>query len=199
MALLDDFADGLAAVREAEGLDGVLRWTGEQLAAASDRLAKARKDECKPRAAELLVIAWPHVQALAAASMPADALATQNMAMLTVLQAKVSPESFASLWLQSLQGLCLMAAGFIEQADGRVSSIAADIAAHSYGLFIATAHSYIPRFGCSDEMRRFYDHMRHMAAVAGEDVSHFQGHRIVPTLAIDIFADNAARLAAIGV
>lgn len=199
MEVLEDFNEGLEAVQKAEGLEGTLRWTGEQLAAASDRLACASADVRTSRAAELLVIAWPHVQALAAAGLCADAFATQNMAMLTVLRSRVSPESFASLWLQALQGMCLMAAQLIESADGKNASTLADITAHTYGLFIATARDFIPRFGSSDDMRRFYDHMRHMASQAGEDVSHFQGHRIVPTLAIDVFADNAARLVAVGV
>lgn len=199
MSVLDDFNAGLEAVQQAEGIEGTLRWSGEQLAAASDRLARAGEADRPTRAAELLVIAWPHVQALAAVGMATDAFATQNMAMLTMLQARVSPEAFPSLWLQALQGLCIMASQLIESADGSNAAMAADITAHTYGLFIATAHDFIPRFGSSDEMRRFYDHMRHMASQAGEDVSHFQGHRIVPTLAIDILADNAARLTAMGV
>ena len=195
-ALLDAFFTGLEAVR-AEGMEATLRWTGEELAAASDRLAHAGADSRSASAAELLVIAHPHIEALDAVGMAAEAFATRNMAMLTVLQARVNPENFASLWLQSLQGLCIGASQLIAPDSCTNPSMMADIVAYTYGLFIATAHSFIPRFGCDDSMRRFYDHMRHMAAQAGEDLSHFRGHRIAPTLAIDILADNAARLASV--
>ncbi|MCM1067055.1 MAG: hypothetical protein NC418_05715 [Muribaculaceae bacterium] len=195
-AILDAFFGGLEAVRE-EGLEATLRWTGEQLAAASDRLAHASADHREARAAELLVIAYPHVEALTAVGMELEAFATQNMAMLTVLRARVNPEGFASLWLQSLQALCIGASQLIAPDTCSNPAMMADIVAHTYGLFIATAHSYIPRFGCDDAMRRFYDHMRHMAAQAGEDLSHFRGHRMAPTLAIDVLTDNAARIASV--
>ncbi len=197
--LIDDYYEGLHEVEASEGPEGVLRWSGEQLAAASDRLAGAKSDARKPCAAELLVIAYPHVEALSAAGMPADALATQTLAMLSVLRARVNPEEFAALWLQSLQVLCVKASEYIYSGDAGASLQPSQIAGQIFGLFIATVRDYIPRFGISDGMRRFYDHLRHIATEAGEDISHFQGHRIVPTLAIDILTDTAARLAALGV
>lgn len=197
-ATLDAFFGTMQEVATSEGPDAVLRWTGEQLAMASDRLAKADGEERRERAAELLVIAHVHVDALSAASMQGDALGTQTLAMLTVIRARVNPEGFATLWLQSLQALCIAASEFIYSSDS-VTPQASQIAAQIFGLYIATAHDYMPRFGASDADRRFYDHLRHIASEAGEDVTHFQGHRIVPTLAIDILTDTAMRLAALGV
>ena len=192
--ILDAFRAGLMEVSAAEDSDAVLRWTGEQLAMAGERLRKAKGDDRVPRAAELLVIAHPHVEALGAAGLAKEALATQTMTILTVLHARVSPESFPALYLQSLQALCLCAGAYSYQAPGPEVMEASQLAGYIFGLFIATAHDFIPRFGASDDLRRFYDHLRHAAAKGGEDVSHFQGHRIAPTLAIDILTYTAVRL-----
>lgn len=191
--ILDNYHAELQHIAE-ESPDDVLRWTGEQLATAGERLRTAKADERTARAAELLVIAHPHIEALAAAGEAKEALATQVVALLTVFHARVNPEDFAGLYLQTLQALCSLAGGYVYSAQGPQAMQASQTAGYIFGLFIATAHSYIPRFGASEQMRRFYDHMRHMAANAGEDISHFQGHRIVPTMAIDILTYAAVML-----
>ncbi len=189
--ILDAFYTELQAIAQDGNPDTMLRWTGEQLALASDRLAKAPASGRENRAAELLVIANPHVNALATTGDTLEALATQAMAMLSVLRAKVSPEAFPSLWLQNLQMLCnLVGQCLYENRYPQVDAVAA----HIFGLYIATARDYIPRFGADDATRRFYDHLRHISAKAGEDITHFQGHRIAPTLAIDILTDTLVRL-----
>ncbi len=197
--ILDRFNTELQQVHASGGLDATLRWTGEQLALAGERLRTADAGSRTARAAELLVIAGSHVDALAAAGMDGDALATQAMALLTVIMSKVNPEEFPSLYLQCLQALCLRASAFLYTVQPADTMQASQIVSQTFGLFIATAHAYMPRFGASDDMRRFYDRLRHMAAQAGEDVSHFRGHLIVPTLAADILADNLSRLSALGV
>ncbi len=191
--ILDSFHSELSHIAEVSP-DDVLRWTGEQLAAAGERLRTATKEDRTARAAELLVIAHPHIEALAAAGEAQEAFATQVMALLTVFHARVNPEDFAGLYLQTLQALCNLAGGYVYSAQGSQAIQASQTAGYIFGLFIATAHNYMPRFGASEQMRRFYDHMRHMAANAGEDISHFQGHRIVPTMAIDILTYAAVML-----
>ena len=191
--ILDAFYAGLNEVG-AEGPEAVLRWTGEQLAAAGERLRTAEGDTRAARAAELLVIAYPHVESLSGAGMADEALATQVMALLTVLHARVSPEEFPALYLQSLEALCLKASEYVYSVTPDRAMRASQLSASVFGLFIATAHDYIPRFGASDEIRRFYDHLRHISAGSGEDVTHFRGHRIVPTLAIDILTYAALEL-----
>ena len=165
---------------------------------AGERLAKCPAAERADYAAELIVVSFPHVSALAQVGLVGEALATDVITLLSVLNARVNPEDFAKLWLESLQGLCLFAAQYLAADGGNTGLQPSQIAGQLYGLFIATAHDYISRFGASDSIRRFYDHLRHVARDAGEDVTHFQGHRIVPTMAIDILADTASRLASLG-
>ena len=195
---LESFHAELDRLNEDGDAQTLVRWTGEQLAAANDRLAKSAAGDRTDTAAELLVISFPHVSALAQVGMPGEALATDVLTLLTVLHARVNPEDLGSLWLESLQGLCAFAAQYLAADGGSAGLQPSQIAGQIYGLFLATAHVYIPRFGASDAMRRFYDHLRHIASQAGEDISHFQGHRIVPTMAIDILGDTASRLASLG-
>lgn len=190
-SILEHYHTELAAIQSGGEISEILRWTGEELAMAGERLHVATDESRIARCAELLVIAHPHVEALSASGMADEALRTQAMAMLTVLHARVSPESFAGLWLQSLQLLCLKASDNV-YADPSATGRASRAASEAFGLFLATAHSYMPRYGADEGMRRFYDHLRQISASAGEEVSHFQGHRIVPTMAIDILSDIIA-------
>ena len=89
--ILDNFHTELQKIQQDGDQELVLRWTGEQLAMAGERLKKAKPDERAARGAELLVIAHPHVDALEAVGMAGQALATQAMAILTVLMSKVNP------------------------------------------------------------------------------------------------------------
>ena len=205
---LGRFFEELQRVRAQEPQQA-LRWTGEELAAASDRLSAATSGggrTCsvsdgaegsgrRELAAELLVIAYAHVEELKMAEMPDEALLTLVMAALTVLHARVSPEEFASLWLQKLQAMCHTAT--VWSMSGASPMAAQTVLSELYGLFIATAHSYMPRFGASESMRRFYDQLRHATATdpeAAEATRLFRGMPIVPTMAIDILTDVAVRL-----
>lgn len=186
-----------------------LRWTGEQLAAASDRLSAATADSVSTRtgteksegsgrrelAAELLVIAYAHVEELKTSGMPDEALLTLAMAALTVLHARVSPEEFPSLWLQTLQALCHTAT--VWSMSGAEPIAAHTVLSGIYGLFLAEAHSYMPRFGASESMRRFYNQLRHATAADPEATAAtrlFRGMPILPTMAIDILTDVAVRM-----
>ena len=197
-AILDNFHPELQKIQQDGDQELVLRWTGEQLAMAGERLKKAKPDERAARGAELLVIAHPHVDALEAVGMAGQALATQAMAILTVLMSKVNPEEMPQLYMRSLEQLCMCAAILTSSLQNDTVVQAVQIAAQCFGLFIATAHSYMPRFGAPDDLRRLYDQLRHQSAQAGESVTHFQGHRIVPQLAADILADTLARLKSMG-
>lgn len=197
--ILDEYYSNLKTVSADGDHEVLLRWTGEQLALAGERLKASSPDDLDARASELLVITRPHVDALHGVGMAGDALATQALALLTALMSKANPEKMPGLYMRSLECLCLCAAMYTSSLqDDRVSQ-ASQIAAQCFGLFVATANSYIPRFGAPDDLRQLCDRLRRQAKQAGEEVTHFRGNVIIPQMAVDILADTLSRLSALGV
>ncbi len=197
--ILDEYYKNLETISADGDQEAVLRWTGEQLALAGERLKASSPEDVVARASELLVITRPHVEALHSVGMAGDALATQALALLTALMGKANPEDMPQLYMRSLESLCMCAAMYTSTLqDSRVAQ-ASQIAAQCFGLFVATAHSYMPRFGAPDDLRLLYDKLRRQAQQAGEEVTHFRGNIIVPQMAVDILADSLSRLRALGV
>ncbi len=198
--ILEKFNTEFAEINAQGGLQLALRWSGEQLAQAGERLRKANDADRQARGAELLVIAGAHIATLSEAQLDPDAFATQAMAVLTVIMERVDPEKMASLYLGCLQMLCIMGARWLYGVKGDADIMQGmTIMSEVYGLFLATAHNFMPRFGASDDMKKFYDHLRHITADNAEEIRLFRGMPLQPTMAADVLADILARLRALGV
>ncbi|MDE6207646.1 MAG: hypothetical protein K2M55_07540 [Muribaculaceae bacterium] len=85
----------------AEGdAEGLLRYSGEELARVSDALRTAGSPDSRQELAiDLLSLTALHSRALAIAQMYADAIATDMMALILLINLKINPEEIADGYL----------------------------------------------------------------------------------------------------
>lgn len=190
--VLDSFFKEYTTLRQADNADTVA-WTGMQLAAASERLRECAIELRAQRAAEMLVIARAHTAALQDSDMPLEALATNVVALLTVIVARANPEDLASPYLLMLQETAVLATAMAMQAriddpDGHLNTIAGKLAA----LSRATLHAF-QDITTIPSQATIADAMLADAIPALDAPSD-----VTATMAIDILADSAARLNALG-
>ena len=195
-AILDDYMQRMAAVAPGD----MLRWTGEELARAAERLRTAPEADRPLRAEEMLVTAHHHIQALADAGMADQALATSLLAPLTVIMSHVSPEAIPVPYCHSL-ALAAMAATdyFGTQQTSGAADMAAAIAGAVTALFAATVRAYSAGGAIPEQLVTLAGQLTEVAKANDTYTATFDGHEIVPTMAIDILVDSLNRLRSLGV
>lgn len=195
-AILDDYMERMATVAPGE----MLRWTGEELARAAERLRTAPESDRPLRAEEMLVTAHHHIQALADAGMADQALATSMLAPLTVIMSHVSPESIPVPYCHSLALAAMAAMDYLgtHQTSG-AADMAAAIAGAVTGLFAATVRAYSSGGAIPAQLVTLSVQLTEVSKANDTYTGTFAGHEIVPTMAIDILVDSLNRLRSLGV
>ena len=195
-AILDDYLKRLSAVAP----EDLLRWTGEELAMAAERLRSADATELTLRAEELLVTAHHHIQCLAEGNMPDQALATSLLAPLTVIMSRVNPEDIPVPYCHSLAVAAMASADYFGmQHSSEGLNTAASIYGSVTGLLVSTVKSYSAKTALPSALVSLSEHLSDASKAQDAYTDSFSGHKIVPTMAIDILVDSLNLLRSQGV
>lgn len=179
---------------------GALRFSGENLAMAEQRLVALREspasDDAKCRAAvEFLTVAAVHLCDLGYAGMERDEAALSVSVAATLLVMKVNPEAVGDAyihWLQMTVGrlgdiLPSLGAVVLEEAFWQVAVLA-----------VVTCDAFAARMEVDESLLSANRRIKAMLAAAERDDTTFEGRPIVPQMAIDIFFNMLGIMGSLG-
>lgn len=193
--------DECKALLAAGDVETVLRVSGEGLATLGEQgRSCADVAERIDIARDMLTLGAFHVAALGAANMHGEALETEVMLLLQVLYMRVSPPEAGNIFLAHLQDAFCLAAELLNRASGRDAFAAEHLGAVAGalgGLEVATARSFIKH---DVECTAVVEQRSALIAADVEEAPQMytlNGEPVSATMAMDVLADCAARLAAL--
>lgn len=185
------FQREFAQIIQCEGLEQAVRWSGEELAKADAALRHAASSGgATPLDAEdFLFVADAHIACLGELNLDMEALGTVAMALVNILRTGVQPPQIRQSYIMMLLKAVHYAYKLhMESGDVAVADSVESILSQQAALFIASYDEFMGE----NAQNRFLE----IRALVPEGYTFF-GRKVVPTLAIDIFADTLARLYAL--
>lgn len=143
-----------------DDVEGFIRYSGEGLALAGEKMKQTDGDDRKSAAIELLAFTTIHCRALIMGGMGADGVATAMLSLIFLINSQINPEDLGEIYIAFLQGLIDLSQHAAMTADEAQHGFYAYATAMLMSLFATSCEHFMSKGLVDDKFKPYLDATR---------------------------------------
>lgn len=143
-----------------DDVEGLIRYSGEGLALAGEKMKQTDGDDRKSAAIELLAFTTIHCRALIMGGMGADGVATAMLSLIFLINSQINPEDLGEIYIAFLQGLIDLSQHAAMTADEAQHGFYAYATAMLMSLFATSCEHFMSKGLVDDKFKPYLDATR---------------------------------------
>lgn len=174
-------------------VEGLIRYSGEGLALAGEKMKQIDGDDRKSAAIELLAFTTIHCRALIMGGMGADSVATAMLSLIYLINSQINPEDLGEIYIAYLQELISLSQHASMSADEAQQGFFIYSTAMLMTLFATSCEHFMSKGLVDDKFKPFLDATRGDLSDIPDELIQLTAS-IRPQMALDVASAVAAAM-----